>query len=151
MATGHGILTIFCSAFFAVLFLQSGFDKIIDWKGNKEFHTSKFEHTLLKNYSVYTLVIIMVSEICCGLLSVAGLVSCLLSHDRQLSHYADCLACAIIICLFFGLRISKDYRGAAGVVPYFIASIIAIYFSYLNYDNSLFRWQFSTWSFGSLK
>jgi hypothetical protein len=32
-----------------------------------------------------------------------------------------------IIALFFGQRVSKDYAGAAALVPYFLLALTAIY------------------------
>ncbi len=124
----HPILILFTSAFFAILFLQSGIDKVVDWKGNLEYHTKQFENSPLKRFSLPMLVTIMILEISCGFMSVTGIIFLLLKGDSQISLYADYLASIIFLSLFFGLRISKDYRGAAGLVPYFIASLLAIYF-----------------------
>jgi uncharacterized membrane protein YphA (DoxX/SURF4 family) len=128
MTSLHPELIVFTSAFFAILFLQSGIDKAVDWKGNFEFHTKQFENSPLKRFTLPMLVTIMVMEVSCGLMSVAGIIFFLLNKNPLVSWYADCLASLIFVALFFGLRISKDYRGAAAIVPYFIASLIAIYF-----------------------
>ena len=41
------IAQIFVSAFFSIVFFQSGIDKIIDRKGNLEFFKDHFKDTLL--------------------------------------------------------------------------------------------------------
>ena len=125
----HPALIIFSSAFFAILFLQSGIDKATDWKGNLEYHTKQFANSPLKNFALPMLVVITVMEISCGFMSLSGIILFLARHDSQIAFYADCLASINFLCLFFGLRLSKDYRGAAGLVPYFIVSLLAIFFA----------------------
>ena len=68
-------------------------------------------------------------EIGCGITSLAGIIFYFLNGTTTISFYAACFASLILLCLFFGLRISKDYRGAAGLVPYFIVALLGIYFS----------------------
>jgi hypothetical protein len=128
MTNLHPELLVFACAFFAILFLQSGIDKAVDWKGNFEFHTKQFENSPLKRFTLPMLFSIMVMEISCGLMSVAGIIFFLLNRNPLVSLYADCLASLTFLALFFGLRISKDYRAAAAIVPYFILSLIAIWF-----------------------
>ena len=124
----HSALIIFTSAFFAILFLQSGIDKIVDWKGNAEYHSKQFANSPLKKYAIVMLIMITVMEVSCGFLSLPGIILYLMNNDVLVSFYADCLASVNFLSLFFGLRISKDYKGAAGLVPYFIVSLLAIYF-----------------------
>lgn len=126
----HPILLVFTCAFFAILFLQSGLDKVIDRKGNLEYHTKQFENSPLKNFTVPMLLTVTVMEISCGCMSLAGIVFFIFKGDPRISMYADWLAAVIFLSLFFGLRVSKDYRGAAGMVPYFIVALLAIYFNY---------------------
>lgn len=123
------LLTLFSSAFFAILFLQSGIDKVVDWKGNYAYHSKQFASSPVKKITLPMLVIITVMELSCGLLSLAGMIACILNHNLLISFYAFCVASVNFLFLFFGLRISKDYPGAAGLVPYFIVSLLAIYFT----------------------
>ena len=69
----HPELIIFTSIFFAILFLQSGIDKAVDWKGNFEFHTKQFENSPLKKFTLPMLVTITIMEISCGCMSVLGI------------------------------------------------------------------------------
>jgi uncharacterized membrane protein YphA (DoxX/SURF4 family) len=124
----HPELIVFTSALYAILFLQSGIDKLVDWKGNFAFHTKQFENSPLKNFALPMLVTLTIMEVSCGLMSVLGIVFFLTKNDVQISLYADWLASVIFISLFFGLRMSKDYKGAASLVPYFIISLLAILF-----------------------
>jgi uncharacterized membrane protein YphA (DoxX/SURF4 family) len=125
----ESILILFPSAFFAILFLQSGIDKVVDRKGNVEYHTKQFANSPLKNLTLPMLTVLTIMEICCGLLSITGILFFLTSGNPRICFYADCLVSINFLSLFFGLRLSKDYTGAAGLVPYFIASLLAIYFA----------------------
>jgi hypothetical protein len=130
MISLHTALVVSISAFFAILFLQSGFDKIIDWKGNYEFHTSHFANSPLRSIAGYTLVIVTVMEVSCGLLAAWGLFYFLLKDDAVFSFYACGLANLNFLSLFFGQRISKDYKGAATIVPYFLVSLVGLYVTF---------------------
>ena len=121
------LMQILASAFLAILFLQSGIDKILDRRGNFEWLKGHFAKSPL-----------------------AGIVPALLDlhHDpggggrraerRRLragnsferfddrvlrgnsfrgSHHGA----------VFGQRIAKDYAGAAVLVPYFLLTLVAIY------------------------
>jgi|GEM_PF-6869632 len=57
---------LFCSAFLAILFLQSGLDKVLDWKGNLSWLKGHFGKTFLKNAVPLLLGIITLTE---GILS----------------------------------------------------------------------------------
>ena len=122
-------LTLLAPAFFAILFLQSGIDKVVDWKGNYEYHTKQFATSPLKNVTLPILIMLTVMEISCGLLSLAGVITVVVKGESLISFYACSLASVNFLCLFFGLRMSKDYRGAAGLVPYFVVSLLGIYFT----------------------
>lgn len=118
---------LFCSAFLAILFLQSGLDKVLDWKGNLSWLKGHFAKTLLKNAVPSLLVIITVTEVASGVLSAVGFVHILFEKKSVIAYYGAVLAVANIVMLFFGQRIAKDYVGAAGLVPYFIACMMALW------------------------
>lgn len=126
----HTALTVAISVFFAILLLQSGLDKVIDWKGNYEFHTSHFVNSPMKKMVPFMLISITILEISCGLLFVGGFFWCLVKGDSTVSFYASCIASLNFILLFFGQRISKDYKGAATLVPYFILALMAMYVTF---------------------
>ena len=103
---------------------------MLDWKGNYEFHITHFAKSPLKNIAGPMLIVITIMEVSCGLLSASGLIYFLLKGDSVISYYACCLASLNFLSLFFGQRISKDYAGAAALVPYFIASLIGMYITF---------------------
>jgi uncharacterized membrane protein YphA (DoxX/SURF4 family) len=124
----YSLLIVFTSAFFAILFLQSGLDKIINRKENIEFQTQQFQNSPLKNFTLPLFFTLTIMEVSCGISSVIGIILFLFNSDTKFSLYADTLVSFTFISLFFGLRMSKDYKGAAGIVPYFILSLLGIYF-----------------------
>lgn len=117
---------ILASAFLAILFLQSGLDKIFDWSGNLSWLTGHFGKSPLKNMVPMMLGTITVIEVLAGALSAIGLFSFLFTGSTSISLYGAQLSALGLVMLFFGQRIAKDYEGAATLVGYFILSILSI-------------------------
>ncbi len=110
-----------------ILFVQSGLDKVFDWRGNLEWLTEHFSKTFLRGTVPPMLATITVMELATGLLSGIGIVYFLLTGSTVLIFYASVLGAASIVALFFGQRVAKDYAGAAVLIPYFILLIILMY------------------------
>jgi hypothetical protein len=121
------LLQIFASAFLAILFLQSGIDKIVDRRGNLEWLTAHFAKSPLGGIVPAMLTAITILEIAAGALSAIGCVMIMISRDSILAFYAAIIAAIAIVALFFGQRMAKDYAGAAVLVPYFLLALSAIY------------------------
>jgi hypothetical protein len=111
----------------SILFIQSGLDKVFDWKGNLEWLTGHFSKTFLRGTVPPMLAAITVMELAAGLLSAAGIVYFLVANSLVLIFYAAVLGAASITALFFGQRVAKDYPGAAVLIPYFILLLILMY------------------------
>jgi len=118
---------LFGALLVAVLFIQSGLDKVFDWKGNLEWLTGHFSKTFLRGTVPPMLATITVMELATGFLSVAGIIYFLFAGSTVLIFYASILGAASIAALFFGQRVAKDYAGAAVLIPYFILLIILMY------------------------
>lgn len=103
----------------AVLFLQSGLDKVFDFGGNLAWLTGHFAKTPLRGMVVPMLVTITATEVAAGALAGVG-VAGLLRGDASLALWGARLATLNIVMLFFGQRLAKDYAGAASLVPYFV-------------------------------
>jgi hypothetical protein len=108
------------AAFLAILFLQSGIDKIVDRKGNVEWLTGHFAKSPLASWVLPMLGIITVVEVAAGACSALGALALILTGSRTLAALGTLLAVTALLMLFFGQRMAKDYAGAAGLVPYFI-------------------------------
>ena len=121
------ILQILTSAFLAVLFLQSGIDKIVDRRGNLEFLQGHFAKSPLAGTVPLLVTVITVLEIGAGALSAIGCAMIILTRDPAIAFYGAVISALSILGLFFGQRMAKDYAGAAVLVPYFLLSLVAIY------------------------
>jgi len=121
------VMQIFASAFLAILFLQSGMDKILDRRGNFEWLKGHFAKSPLAGIVPALLICITILELAAGALSAVGCVLIILLKDSTIAFYGAILSAAAITALFFGQRIAKEYAGAAVLVPYFLLTLVAIY------------------------
>jgi hypothetical protein len=126
-ALAHLVLQVLAALFLAILFLQSGIDKVTDRKGNLEWLTGHFAKSPLARMVPLLLTVITALELVAGALSAAGVVQIAALHASTLAFWGAVLAGVSIVCLFFGQRVAKDYAGAAGLVPYFLAALAAIW------------------------
>ncbi|MBL8941105.1 MAG: DoxX family membrane protein [Archangium sp.] len=116
----------FIGAFLAVLFLQSGLDKVFDWKGNKAYVTGYLEKTPFRPLSGFLFFVITVLEVLAGVFSAAGTLATLLLRETGLGLVGAFLAASSILSLFLGQRLAKDYASAAAMVPYFLTTLLAL-------------------------
>jgi diacylglycerol kinase len=121
------LMQIFTAVFFAILFLQSGIDKIVDRGGNLEWLKGHFAKSPLAGIVPVLLSAITILELSAGILSAIGSLAVILLRDTTVAFYGAVLSAAAIIALFFGQRMAKDYAGAAVLVPYFLLALVAIY------------------------
>jgi uncharacterized membrane protein YphA (DoxX/SURF4 family) len=121
------LLQILISAFLATLFLQSGSDKVLDRRGNLEWLKEHFAKSPLAAVVPALLTTITVLETLAGVLSAIGCLLLIFSRDPTIAFWGAVISAVVIICLFFGQRMAKDYAGAAVLVPYFLLALVAIY------------------------
>jgi hypothetical protein len=118
---------LFGAAFLAVLFIQSGLDKVFDWKGNLEWLTGHFSKTFLAGMVPIMLGTITATELATGFVSAAGVIYFFATGSTGAIFYGAAIGAASITALFFGQRIAKDYPGAAVLVPYFLLTLAVMY------------------------
>ena len=121
------LLQVFASAFLAILFLQSGIDKVVDRRGNLEWLRGHFAKSPLAGMVPLLVTVITILEIAAGVLSAVGCALIVLARDSTLAFYGAAFAAISVIALFFGQRMAKDYAGAATLVPYFLLALSALY------------------------
>ncbi len=121
---------LFAALFVAILFMQSGLDKVFDWKGNLEWLTGHFSKTFVAGMVPMMLATITMMELATGLLAAAGLIYFVATGSLVLIFWASVIGATSLTALFFGQRIAKDYPGAAVLVPYFILLLILIYLTH---------------------
>src|SRR5947208_12986061 len=102
MLGGSGtLLQILVSAFLAILFLQSGIDKIVDRRGNLEWLKGHFAKSALAGVVPAMLTTITILELAAGILSAIGCIFVLLSRDSTVAFYGAIISAIAIISLFF--------------------------------------------------
>ncbi len=121
------LLQIFGSAFLAILFLQSGIDKVIDHRGNVEWLKGHFAKSPLAGVVPVLLMAITLLEVGAGALSAIGCLMLIVSRETSIAFYGAVSSAVALVALFFGQRMAKDYAGAAVLVPYFLLTLVTIY------------------------
>lgn len=120
------IASVLSGAMLAVLFLQSGLDKVTDRAGNLSWLKDHFSKSPLRNAVPLLLSGITIAELLAGLLSAVGVIVLLWRGHSQIAMYGAAVSALSILMLFSGQRIAKDYQGAASLVPYFLLALAAL-------------------------
>ncbi len=125
--------------FFAILFLQSGWDKVRDRKGNLEWMVPHFANSPFKKLVPLLLTIVTVVELSAGAACVIALFSGATAYhlvpfpntahisSSPLMNLAMCVVSLALLQLFLGQRIAKDYPGAASLAGYFGIAILGFW------------------------
>ena len=115
------------SAFLAILFLQSGIDKIVDRQGNIEWLKGHFAKSPLAAIVPLLFGILTLLELSAGVLTGIGFFALIFSRNSTIAFYGAVASAVAVTALFFGQRMAKEYAGAAILVPYFLLTLAAIY------------------------
>lgn len=115
------------TAFLAILFLQSGIDKVLDRAGNLSWLTGHFAKSPLAGMVPLLLLALTILELAAGALSAVGCALIVLGQGSAIAFYGAALAALAIVALFLGQRVAKEYPGAASLVPYFLLTLAALY------------------------
>lgn len=107
----------------AILFLQSGLDKVFDYSGNLSWLQSHFAKSPLRSQVKVMLIVVTVAEVLAGVLALVGAGQLAMTGQKSWAMWGAQLAALDIVLLFLGQRVAKDYAGAAALVPYFILCI----------------------------
>lgn len=120
-------MEVVIAAFLAVLFLQSGIDKIVDREGNLQWLTGHFAKSPLADMVPMMLSVVTAIELTAGGLSALGAVVRFFGGGTWIAYYGALFSTLGILMLFFGQRMAKDYAGAAVLVNYFLLGVVALY------------------------
>jgi uncharacterized membrane protein YphA (DoxX/SURF4 family) len=112
--------------FFAITFIQSGYDKVMDWKGNVGWLTGHFANTPIKKMVPQSLFLILVLEVLAGAFSVIGVIEILVNEGTQFAFFAGVLSSITLLFLLLGQRMAKDYDGARTIAIYFIPAVLLL-------------------------
>jgi diacylglycerol kinase len=127
LAEATYLMQLFAAAFLAILFLQSGIDKVVDRRGNLDWLKGHFAKSPLAGVVLALVTVITILELAAGVLSAIGCLAVIFLRDSTVAFYGAVISAVAIIALFFGQRMAKDYAGAAVLVPYFLVALVAIY------------------------
>ncbi len=125
MTSDYPIIAILL--FFAIVFIQSGYDKVTDWQGNLGWLKGHFSKTFIKNYVPQSLMMILVMEVLSGAFSVIGIIQMFVNGSRDWALTAGCFSAATLLFLILGQRMAKDYDGARTIAIYFIPAVLLLH------------------------
>ncbi len=121
------IASILVLIFLAITFIQSGYDKVSDWKGNIEYLTGHFSQTFIRKMVPISLVILLILELISGVLSAVGAIQLAVNNDRSAGFYGAVFSCCTLLFMLFAQRLAKDYEGARTVTIYFILAVLGVF------------------------
>ena len=113
--------------FLIITFLQSGIDKITDWKGNVGFITSHFKNSPLQKMVPLLLLTVLIFEIAASILMLIGCYYIFAEGDGTVAKVGLEFSAITLIMLLIGQRLAKDYAGAMSLAVYFILTIFGLY------------------------
>lgn len=113
--------------FLTVTFLQSGIDKLLDWKGNVSFIKDHFKNSPLKNSVPLLLAVILILEVVAGVLMLFGVYQLYTSGAKEIALLGTELCAVTLIFLLIGQRLAKDYAGAMSLAVYFMITLWGVY------------------------
>jgi len=128
LSDGTAIIQILLLAFLAILFLQSGLDKVFNYKANLEWLNEHFSKSPLKNMVGLMMPAITFLEVSAGAMSLIGIFTLFFLEDMEFGFIGALFSAVAVLALFFGQRLAQQYEGAATLTTYFMISLAAIYF-----------------------
>ena len=114
-------------AFLGILFLQSGLDKVFNYKGNFEWLKGHFSKSILKGTVGILMPATTFLEVAAGVCCMIGIVQLILNGSTAIGLIGAQFSALSILALFFGQRLAHDYAGAATLVGYFLVCLAAIF------------------------
>src|SRR5215467_3734132 len=94
------LVQILVAALLAILFLQSGIDKIVDRRGNLEWLKGHFAKSPLAGAVPALLTAITILEVGAGVLSAVGCVLVLVMQDSTVAFCGAVISAVAIVALF---------------------------------------------------
>ena len=119
--------SLFVSLFFSILFLQSGLDKVFNFKSNLSYFKDHFKETFLINFVHILLVLLVLLEVLTGSFFILFLIDIFLKINFHFNFLTLGIIMAnfTICCLFLGQRLAQDYLGAVNLAVYFVIALLS--------------------------
>lgn len=121
-----GSVAILCALFLGITFAQSAFDKLTDYKGNREYFNAQFGKSPLRKMVGMLLPVITILETVSGILCLSSIIFICISFNLLPLVLGLMLAAFTLLCLLFGQRLAKDYAGSAALTGYFIVAVLGL-------------------------
>ncbi len=122
---GFTLVKMLVPAFMSILFLQSGLDKVFDYKGNLDYFTDHFKNSPLSKTVGLLMPTITILEVAAGITSAIGTIALLFGSEIW-AFVGLMLSGVSLLALFFGQRVAKDYAGAGVLTGYFILVVLGL-------------------------
>lgn len=116
----------FILAFFAIVFIQSGIDKVLDKKGNLSFLISHLGKAFSRQLILLAFYAVTVLELISGLFFAVGTFQVFIANNKLLGEIGLIIGSFTLLILLLGQRVAKDYDGARTIAIYFIVSITGL-------------------------
>ena len=120
------IVFLFVLAFFFIVFIQSGVDKIFDYKGNLSFLNDLLKIYFSPLLIAFSLILVTIFELISGILCLIGIVDFIFNKSNLIGLIGLIIGSLALLILLFGQRVSKNYDGAKTITIYFILAMIGI-------------------------
>jgi putative oxidoreductase len=115
----------FLMVYLAVLFLQSGLDKATNFQSNLAWFNDYFKNSILSGNEKWMLLMLTFTEVLTGLVSVVGLFDLWFQYTNAY-RLSILMALFNFTLLFSGMRIAKDYQGAASISTYMAVTLLGL-------------------------
>ena len=115
--------------FFLIVFIQSGLDKILDYKGNLNFFKDLLKIYFSPTLIELALISVTILELTSGILCLIGIINFVFNDSNFIGLLGLIIGSIALLVLLFGQRVSKNYDGAKTIAIYFILAIVGISFA----------------------
>ena len=113
-------------AFFLIVFIQSGLDKVFDYNGNLSFLNDLLKIYFSPPLIAFALILVTLLELTSGILCLIGIIDFIFNSSNFIGLLGLIIGSIALLVLLFGQRVSKNYDGAKTIAIYFILAMIGI-------------------------
>jgi hypothetical protein len=125
--TTRWLIRLLLTVLLAILFTDAALEKFRDWGGTLGFFREHFAKTFLRPFVVPLLALLTVMMTAAALACLGGVVQLLLGQTPALAWWGAAISAATLLSLIFGQQVAKDHAGANGLLPFFLASLFALW------------------------
>ncbi len=121
----RALVKLLVPAFMAIVFLQSGSDKLFHRSGNLAYLNDFFKNTFLKPFTSILLTITTILEMTAGILCTLGVIG-LFTGNALCAFWGLIFSALSFLSLLFGMRIAKDFAGSVSMATYMALNILGL-------------------------